>query len=442
MKIKSAKATNLHGYLNHEIFFNPDLTFLTGMNGSGKTSMLKVIQAILQPSFYLLKTLEYENITLICELDNDEIVFDARKSGDSCTLSISGVGILGLRNIADTQIDDTRRLSISEQYNVEIARENENNDVIKWFRHNPPPIILGIDRKRFDTLSRPRSPINPRGVSYSHTQSLSIGVRDAISLIDRALREYTIEKDLKDERFKRDLMNESIKSLLVTQKSIEESYRFTVEEIDERAEKIRSALNSILSKESLFDNALDEFVKAYHIDKNVTDKNEDKEENKDAYIKSLLNLPVYSLNFSKLESLIKIIEEHKIAISNLYSKIEGFFDAINTFLADSRKSLYLGSRGSVLVRIRDKDSQPLSVLSSGETQLLVMLANISLTTDKERSQMFIIDEPELSLHIKWQESFVDAIRKSNRDIQLILATHAPSIILNRTEFCFDMEHGA
>ena len=64
-----------------------------------------------------------------------------------------------------------------------------------------------------------------------------------------------------------------------------------------------------------------------------------------------------------------------------------------------------------------------------------MLAHLSLNQRLAVSGVFIVDEPELSLHIDWQEKFVDAIQKANPNVQLILATHSPAIILDRTESC-------
>lgn len=64
-----------------------------------------------------------------------------------------------------------------------------------------------------------------------------------------------------------------------------------------------------------------------------------------------------------------------------------------------------------------------------------MLAHLSLNPSLAGSGVFIVDEPELSLHIAWQEKFVDAIREANPKVQLILATHSPAIILDRDDAC-------
>ncbi|WP_368853758.1 AAA family ATPase [Vibrio parahaemolyticus] len=50
-----------------------------------------------------------------------------------------------------------------------------------------------------------------------------------------------------------------------------------------------------------------------------------------------------------------------------------------------------------------------------------------------------MDEPEISLHIKWQDMFISALREINSDIQLILATHSPDIIGEYDDYCTSIE---
>ena len=72
-------------------------------------------------------------------------------------------------------------------------------------------------------------------------------------------------------------------------------------------------------------------------------------------------------------------------------------------------------------------------LSSGEKQLLILLTYIRYNS---KLQLFIIDEPELSLHPKWQEEFLDAIEVlMPKESQLILATHSPEIVGDNEKYC-------
>lgn len=58
----------------------------------------------------------------------------------------------------------------------------------------------------------------------------------------------------------------------------------------------------------------------------------------------------------------------------------------------------------------------------------------------KKRQIFIIDEPELSLHLGWQEIFVKTIIDASPDTQFILATHSPTIVgrIENEKFCIDL----
>ena len=78
-------------------------------------------------------------------------------------------------------------------------------------------------------------------------------------------------------------------------------------------------------------------------------------------------------------------------------------------------------------------------LSSGEKQLIVLFSQLAFAQDSKKD-VFIIDEPELSLHLTWQEKFVDALQEVCPEMQFILATHAPAIIneKNRLNNCINL----
>lgn len=69
-----------------------------------------------------------------------------------------------------------------------------------------------------------------------------------------------------------------------------------------------------------------------------------------------------------------------------------------------------------------------SDLSSGEKHQLVMLYEL-IFSDKDE-QLFLIDEPEISLHVEWQRQFLDDLQKiaERRGHRFVIATHSPQII--------------
>ena len=44
-----------------------------------------------------------------------------------------------------------------------------------------------------------------------------------------------------------------------------------------------------------------------------------------------------------------------------------------------------------------------------------------------------MDEPEISLHIGWQDKLIEKLRQLNPQCQLILTTHSPNIFVNGWE---------
>ena len=67
-------------------------------------------------------------------------------------------------------------------------------------------------------------------------------------------------------------------------------------------------------------------------------------------------------------------------------------------------------------------------LSSGEKQLLVILTTVLV--QNHEPYVLLMDEPEISLHIEWQQQLISLIRKLNPHVQIILSTHSPALIMD------------
>ena len=67
-------------------------------------------------------------------------------------------------------------------------------------------------------------------------------------------------------------------------------------------------------------------------------------------------------------------------------------------------------------------------LSSGEKQMLAILLTV-LIEDGQPYVLFM-DEPEVSLHIEWQKRLIDLIVELNPQVQIILTTHSPAVIMS------------
>lgn len=67
MKLKRFIGTRVRGYMNFDISFNESLTFLIGINGTGKTTILKLLSGLLTPSYIELSQIDFSEIHLTCE---------------------------------------------------------------------------------------------------------------------------------------------------------------------------------------------------------------------------------------------------------------------------------------------------------------------------------------------------------------------------------------
>ncbi|MFJ3007089.1 AAA family ATPase [Pseudomonas fluorescens] len=74
-----------------------------------------------------------------------------------------------------------------------------------------------------------------------------------------------------------------------------------------------------------------------------------------------------------------------------------------------------------------------SSLSSGEQNINQLL--LSIITTAERGTVFLVDEPEISLHLKWQQTLprVFHLLSQRFGCSFVVATHAPTLISNAND---------
>ncbi|MDO5447584.1 MAG: ATP-binding protein [Prevotellaceae bacterium] len=103
-----------------------------------------------------------------------------------------------------------------------------------------------------------------------------------------------------------------------------------------------------------------------------------------------------------------------------------FQDIIDELFADTCKKL-VRSKNEIRFEQYGEIITPYQ-LSSGEKQMLAILLTV-LVEDKQHYVLFM-DEPEVSLHIEWQEKLLGIIQELNPNAQIILTTHSPALIVN------------
>ena len=121
------------------------------------------------------------------------------------------------------------------------------------------------------------------------------------------------------------------------------------------------------------------------------------------------------------------------ALRGVYEKLRSFVGIANEYLTDKTVKIHVYDGFTVQLPSLDQELNP-DFLSSGEKQLLLLFLNVFTASDQ--SPLFIIDEPELSLNVKWQRKLVDSLLElsENSNCQFLLATHSIELLAKHREY--------
>ena len=118
----------------------------------------------------------------------------------------------------------------------------------------------------------------------------------------------------------------------------------------------------------------------------------------------------------------------------LYEKLELFLRLVNSRLRHKKMKACRERGFRIISTVKktnvDDNSIPVHKLSSGEQHEIILFYKLIFIHDN--GSLVLIDEPELSLHISWQNKFIDDIKSiiSLKNLSIIIATHSPDIIGN------------
>lgn len=135
----------------------------------------------------------------------------------------------------------------------------------------------------------------------------------------------------------------------------------------------------------------------------------------------------YQLNIGKraFEAVSKNRENTQEYILAIKKQHERLLEIIDTLFAGTNKKV--NRNNNELTFLKGSDMLTPYQLSSGEKQIIVILLTVLVQDNK--SAILFMDEPEISLHIDWQRKLIQYIKELNPNVQIILATHSPGIIL-------------
>ena len=149
---------------------------------------------------------------------------------------------------------------------------------------------------------------------------------------------------------------------------------------------------------------------------------------------SLLDIQLYQLQRKYLDYQVnvgnRIIEQLQAgnmdAAQNLSVKKKRFQDIVDELFADTGKHIV---RTENEIRFTQIGEMLLPYqLSSGEKQMLIIL--LTVLVEDDQPYVLFMDEPEVSLHIEWQKKLIDLCLELNPNVQIILTTHSPAVVMN------------
>lgn len=459
MNLNRLIGKKVRGYMDIDVTFRENITFLIGINGTGKTTILKLLSALLTPSYIDLLEIEFSEVLLYCENmgespGREEIA--AKKHGE--TLILSYKNALGETIKGEIQLIDHRFRDIRyDRDMIDLEKLNrtifdfEELDVVHQIRKIKTPLFLGLSRRVAD-VSRfypfaEKGDVFPIRRRTQHLDSLFDSVDTALKDIQEMFYD-NVRKNAKSQYsisdlFRKKVFSESFKiERTISIPNIE--YDAELERLHSRRSRLDEAIEKLDVKDlsEQFVCFFDGIKRVLEILTNTSALERDKTTNPD-YVKALLE---WMINYNQLERIDKIIQyanEYSNSIQSLREPIIRFVDSINLFFREGGKEIEVDERGEIKTKINGtKKTNSIFQLSSGEKQLIIILAHISFYRHRKNrgGGICIIDEPELSLHIGWQEIFVDALLRASPNTQFIIATHAPAILAKneRREWCIDL----
>lgn len=326
-------------------------------------------------------------------------------------------------------IDEELEIEISEDGNSVIRRSHTSRR-----RHNsenvprgeqpylsaltsfiPSLFILNADRRLdSDTVSDPSDEVElrrtmqfgePKRINELVVRSREIALSQALSSAARWLGSKAVIGTNKGSMNVHSVYGDVLRKLLSPSAPKERPVEsVTIKDLVSQLEYIDSKTAEHARYELSTHLSTDEFSKA--LGKRRTEKNE--------------------LAAELLEPYIKSVQGRLEAVEPIYQLIDRFITIINELLRDKEITFKLSQGFSIKNRLGVALSP--SQLSSGEQQLLLLFCHV--LTARDTPSVFMIDEPEISLNIKWQRQLVQSLLDiiSKADIQLIFASHSIELL--------------
>jgi predicted ATPase len=137
-----------------------------------------------------------------------------------------------------------------------------------------------------------------------------------------------------------------------------------------------------------------------------------------------------------LEVYVKDANEKLAVFDSLKAREALFKELIETRFLD--KTLEVDRENGFKVISPIGNAIPLETLSSGEQHQLILV--FDLLFEVKTNSLILIDEPELSLHVSWQKSFIDSLKRmiALNGFDVVIATHSPPLVARHFDLTVEL----
>ncbi len=410
-----------------ELDLKPDANFLIGRNGTGKTTLINLVHAALSVDVAALKAATFDRIDVIFKQPKNRV---KPRFAVIRTIADDGTPKICYR-VADSATADP------DEYNFNrVRRKVSTGTLISLSGETASPSKLPL-KERLGAIFQTTWLSLQRGADKLSSDENDWDV-DERPGIDRKLDNLSNELTRYFSRLDRQVSDQTqlfqkewFLSFLANDRKIKES---DINRIDD--DKEREALTSIFS-----DFAMEPSTYSVQLDRHFRLARRAKAAFKQDS-STLVRDYLVATDVLRLHTLVEQWQELERLKDQIYAPKHTFQQVASDMLY--RKILVTNSSNQIVVLSagsfteNDKVTRiPLDQLSSGEKQLIIFLAETLL--QEQKSYVFLADEPELSLHVEWQEELVPALLKINPNAQVLFATHSPDVVSTYQQNVFAME---
>ena len=405
-KIKSISIKGFWGEFVCRNEFNNDINIIIGKNGTGKTTFMNILHAVLSLDIDELRDNEFAKVTLslINNEEGKEIV--VIKNEDDFRVNVTYI-IDGEKYDMNLPMGDTPSY-VRRRYFDKYEKLKDNiNKYIKLFS-----LSVYRNRKNYE-YERERE----RGNLYRKGMLSPTDFYLNELLIE--LGKYQLELTQNSKKISEDLQRDVLLSLLYTN---EEKVTKSRNNKDLDKEKEKEKLQNAYKKFGFYDDIVSKKINK-HIDAvfNELSKFQDLKDKFNIHLDEL-EFPSRILAAKKVtDTIIELSSKAEKRNEDVFKNSNKFIDIIRLFTSKH----FEFKKGELVFLLSSGKETSLFKLSSGEKQLLILL--IEALLQRESNCIFLADEPEISLHIEWQRKIIESVLSLNPNAQIIVATHSPEI---------------